>query len=204
MSYRAQTGRIWIDAQGREVPIDHIDPLQRRDEKRAKRLMRKAMKIRDQLAQFKRELANELESSYQERLTKSAGSPTGARGHSIYSFDKKIKFSRQRAQSAQFDEALVAAAQEKFEQFIQIRTRGDHATAALIRAAFDKSGGKLDAKRLLQLHSYRQQIADPLFDQALDLLDQATSIDYTRDYLQIYERDDTGEYQSILLNLSAL
>jgi len=200
-----QKGARWTNEAGEEIPRKYIKKFQIADEKRAYRLYSKAAKIQQQLIEFKAELLEAVEESYQEHLAHRDLEPTATGGHSIISFDKSIKISRKRATKFSFDPTLLEGAQRKFEDFVERKLgKLDRSLSKLVLSAFVKRGGSLDPKKILALHRYRDAIDDPQFSSALDMLTEATDSNLTKHYIQIYRRNDEGEYESVPLNIAAL
>ena len=70
--------------------------------------------------------------------------------------------------------------------------------------AFTTSGGKLDAKNVLGLRRYADRITDPRYTEAMTLIDKAIRKPESKEYFRVWVKDNSGEYQDLQLNFSAL
>lgn len=202
----------WIDEKGLEIPTKYITPLQKRIERQSAKMLRDSEKINKQLADFKEKVTAQCHAIWIESL-REAGLTDEAiakkkGNHTIYNFDRSIKIEVAISERIDFDDALITAAKDKFDDFLTENTSGtDQLIRELIMEAFNTSHGKLDAKKVMGLVRYRNKISArkyPNFHAAVDLIEQAIRRPDSKKYFRIWKRDDQGQYQNVDLNFSSI
>jgi hypothetical protein len=74
----------------------------------------------------------------------------------------------------------------------------------LVNDAFKTSRGQLDSRKVMSLMRYRNKIKDNTFREALDLIEESIRRPESKIYYRISEKDESGEYKSVELNLSSI
>ena len=126
----------------------------------------------------------------------------GRKGNvTLMSFDGQYKIISACADQIAFDERLNVA-QELIHKCIKAWSSGaDNNLVALINKAFQvDSEGNLNAKRILELKALK--IEDPSWKKAMEAISQATQVVSSKNYVRFYERDESGQYQQISLNIA--
>ena len=92
---------------------------------------------------------------------------------------------------------------QKFNEFIEknINSKNEF-VKELILSAFEKRNKDLDVKRILSLTKYEDKVNDPLFSEAVRLINKAIRHRETKKYINIYLRDEEGRYRLVNLNFS--
>jgi hypothetical protein len=201
--------KTWTDEKGMEIPYSRTTKYERKAQKQTKRLLNEALKINGKLHAFKEEVAKAAEDLWMEALKEAGSSAKESKGNiTIYNFDRTIKMEVNVSERIEFDDALITAAKEKFDEFLDANTTGvDEMIRMLIHDAFETVRGKLDTKRVMSLVSYRQRINDkkyPNFHEAIDLIEKSIRRPSSKKYFRIWYRDEAGEYQNVDLNFSSI
>lgn len=207
-----KTKKQWIDNNGLIIPPARVTPLEKKIERYANKLLRDAERINKQLSEFKDEIAVKADEVWQESLQNSGLDDEAiARhkgNHTFYNFDRSIKIETSITERIDFDDALMAAAKEKFDEFLSQNTSGtDEMIRQLIMDAFSTHRGKLDAKKIMNLVRYKSKISErryPNFHAAVSLIEESIRRPDSRRYFRIWKRNEAGEYENIDLNFSSI
>jgi hypothetical protein len=196
----------WKDEQGQLIPTARLTKLEIMSEQTTNKILKKAMAINKQLADFKeevRQLANDvLAQSFIENNT------TGKdhKGNfTFYNFNRTIKVEVSVKDRIAFDDLKIQACQEKLNEFIQTNTTTvDDFFKGIIQDAFTQSSGRLDVKKVLSLKKHKSRTKNKLYHEAMELLDQAIRRPDSKTYFKIYYQDKNGKYMNVDLNLSSI
>jgi hypothetical protein len=200
---KRQSGKTWRDAKGESVPSQYVRSYEKNDERAAQKIIKKVATAYKHLSELKELVETEMGNSVKLKLEETGAN--GQRTHSIYSFDKTIQIKQNYLDVIQFDEGLVAAARDSFDKFFERSlTDKNRALKKIIMSAFEKKGGKLDPKAILNLFKFRKEIKDDDFQAALDFIEQASSSTPSKMYTQFYVKNKEGEYESIVLNFNSI
>jgi len=103
-----------------------------------------------------------------------------------------------------FDEKLNIAKQKIDEYLHKVTQNAPAEIKTLITKAFEvDKKGDINAKKILALKSY--DITDPLWIEAMGIIDEATEIISTKSYIRFYTREDTSKsYKQVSLDLASL
>jgi hypothetical protein len=74
----------------------------------------------------------------------------------------------------------------------------------IIMDAFQKSNGSLDAKKVIGLKKHKARTKNPLYHEAMDLLDQAIRRPESKRYFRIFLKNSEGKYVHVDLNFSSI
>lgn len=197
----------WIDESGVEIPANRVKPIERKRERYAEKLCKEAVKLNKSLSEFKTkgfELSQEL---YDEIMKKANVDRSKLRRGNFtwHNFDRSIKIEVSINDKETVDDTLIAACQAKLMMFIDKKMdTEDVFIRSIINDAFETSRGKLDVRKVKSLLKYRHRESDKLFQEALDLLEQAIRKPSCKKYLRIWVKNENGEYENIQLNFSAI
>jgi hypothetical protein len=192
------------DSLGREVPVDMIKDIDKLRDQTVREIADKALKMREQLAVFKRELREELLSYLQlssERYGKAYG---GKKGNvTLMSYDGSLKLILAVNEHIVFDERLQIA-KDIIDECINRWSEGSRSEIrALVNSAFyvDRAGN-INAARILGLR--RLDIADPDWKRAMEAVTESIQVSGSKEYLRVYTREGNGEYRQVPLDVAAL
>ena len=192
------------NAVGNLVPIENIREIDLTRDEFVLGVIKKAEQISAMLAEFKRDLAGDIQAFLELSAEKYGADMGGARGNlSLVSFDGKHKVLRAVADRLEFDERLQAA-KSLIDDCLREWTKDSRSEIrALIDNAFqvDKKG-RINAKRILGLRQLK--IDDPTWLKAMEAIGDALTVTGSCTYYRVYERDDKGEYQQVQLDFSGV
>lgn len=186
---------------GQAVPKKYIEPLVRERDKVVRRVARNAVGLHQRIVKVKTEVINLID-SYLKTVADSHGSSWKGNAE-LLSFDGRIKVDIKIGESLEFDERLQIA-KTKIDDCLRRWTgdaRGEIQT--LIQQAFrvDRKGD-INGRAILTLRQFR--FKDPVWQEAMALISDSLRIRTTRRYLNIYLRDDAGDYQLLPMNWSSI
>jgi hypothetical protein len=193
----------WMDHKGQKVPREYVSRLDKDKEKAIASIIAKAEKIEDSLRAFK-VLAFDLGDDIYNQMLEDANIEPGERKgyYTLYSFDKSFKVEVSVSDRIEFDERINFA-QIKLNEFIEEKTNGaDVELRELISNAFTTTRGRLDTKRVLSLFTYK--ITHPKWVEAMELIKKSISTNNSVRYMQVYRRDEDGNYSQVNLNFSSI
>lgn len=123
----------------------------------------------------------------------------------LKAFDGTAEVQIQVAKLITFDQKLTLA-KEKIDEYLTEKTEfADAEIQTLIMRAFEVRNGKVDAKQIISLKSYK--IEHPKWLEAMAMIDDATEIAGTKSYIRFKERKDgniSGELNTIVLDLASV
>ena len=200
-------GEFWINKQGKEMHPDMIRADEKLRDELVEELIAKAKEKREILKKFKEEAFGEVESYFELLLEKyNINAKENSRKGNItlenYSGTKKIQIAIQ--DRIEFDEKLNIAKMKIDEYLHKITQDASPEIKTLITKAFEvDKKGNVNAQKILALKSY--EITDPLWIEAMHIIDEATQIVSSKSHIRFYERENPGdEYKLVTLDFSKL
>ncbi|PKN06638.1 MAG: sulfate transporter [Deltaproteobacteria bacterium HGW-Deltaproteobacteria-8] len=192
------------NAQGHQVPLDQVKDI---DRARHELVMEKVVKVKamhELLAKLKAELMADVGAFVSLSAERYGAKMGGNKGNvTLLSFDGKFKISRQVAEHITFDERLQAA-KDLIDECLKDWTQGARSEIqALIDQAFqvDKEG-RISTTRILGLR--RLDITDERWLRAMQAIGDSIQVTGTKSYVRVYERQDSGAYTAIPLDMAAV
>ncbi|MDD2636492.1 MAG: DUF3164 family protein [Bacteroidales bacterium] len=193
--------RTKIDAQGRAIPVSVIKSEMLKQDTVVNNTLDRVIRLQKRIISDKIKLYAEIE-GYLEFVAKKSG--LAWKGNAGFtSFDGKYKIEIRFKERIEFGLELQLAKQ-KIDECIKAWTTDSNVNLrAIINEAFqvDKKG-QIAKFRILALRKYN--IKDPIWKEAMELIDKAIMVVSTKQYVSFYERDEHGEYKMIVLNFTAL
>ncbi|TNE29182.1 MAG: DUF3164 family protein [Bacteroidetes bacterium] len=198
----------WRDEQGLLIPANRVTKSEKLRERSSEKLLKQAKKVsgdidklKDLFADLSEEVMNAVMLENEIDNKKHKGNFTW------YNFDRSIKIEVAISERIEFDDMLIAAAKEKFDEFLSDATGGvEDMIRELILDAFHNTKGRLDSKRVLGLVRYSSKVPKktyPKFHDAVQLIQDSIRKPFSKKYFRIFEKNADGEYESINLNISA-
>ncbi|MBI9055487.1 MAG: DUF3164 family protein [Bacteroidales bacterium] len=195
----------WTDETGRVVPIDYISPGNRLKERSAGTLHRKAKSINEKLVDFKAEVQEICDKVYKKMIEEFKAKPDGKGNFTWFNFDRSIKIDVTVNPRIEFDDLTIQACKQKLDEFLNENLDSKQEfVKEMVKDAFSTSRGKLDNKKVMNLLKWRTKVKDPLFQAALDLIEDSIRNPSSKVYFRIWEQDKSGEYKLIDLNFSSI
>jgi hypothetical protein len=204
---QTSTQQFWSDETGTQIPYNRTTPVERLMEIQSERLLKKATKLNESLAAFKKETEEVCQEVYDKFIEEKKMNPDAKKGNfTWHNFDRTIKVEVSVNERIEFDDLTIKAAKEKFDQFLDdnITSKNEFAKEMIIDAFATQRTGKLDTKRVMQLTRHESKVNDKLFSEAVALINQAIRRPHSKTYFRIWQKDERGEFQNIDLNFSSI
>jgi predicted regulator of Ras-like GTPase activity (Roadblock/LC7/MglB family) len=204
---QTSTQKFWEDEAGTQIPYNRTTAVERLMEIQSDKLLSKAAKIHEKLAAFKTEVAEICQQVYDAFIEERQMKVDGKKGNfTWYNFDRSIKIEVSVNEKIEFDDLVIKAAKEKFDQFLEdnITSKNEFAKEMIIDAFETQRTGKLDTKRVMQLTRYEKKINDALFSEAVALINESIRRPQSKTYFRIWAKDEAGEFQNVDLNFSSI
>lgn len=208
MQYRIQSKeKVWIDEAGNAIPHNRLTAGEKLREKATATIIKESLAAQKKLEDLKAKVEDLIQQVYQNSLaeTNTTGENRKKGGFTFYNFDRTIKVEMDSQMRIEFDDLTLEACKEKLHDFISNGTNGvDDFMRELIMSAFETSRGRVDTKKVLNLKRYKSRTTDPLYHEAMDLLDKSIRYPGSKAYYRISVRDEDGKYQAVNLNFAAI
>ena len=199
--------QVWQDETGMSIPVNRVTKAERLTERKTAQIVKKALDLNKRLKAFKKDIKTIAKEIYSAHLKENGGKEkTDYKGNfTFYNFDRSVKVEVNVSEPIEFDDMTIQLAQEKLQEFLQTHINADNEfVKELVLDAFKTRRGKLDTKRVLNLTRYVSKVKDPLFKEAVDLINKSIRRRPSRLYFRVFIKDDNGKYQNIDLNLSSV
>ena len=198
---------VWQDETGMSIPVSRVNKAERLTERKTAQLVKKALDLNSRLKAFKQDIKKIAKEVYNAHLKENGGKEkTDYKGNfTFYNFDRSVKVEVNVTEPIEFDDITIQLAQEKLQEFLSNNiTAQNEFIKELVLDAFKTRRGKLDTKRVLNLTRYVDKVNDPLFKDAVSLINKSIRKRPSRMYFRVFIKDDNGKYQNIDLNLSSV
>ena len=195
---------MYIDQNGREIPSSFIHKIDRDKDAATRRLVKKAKKLSEQLAALKEEILSTGDALYARNLEEKKVTlrENSRGGYSLMTIDKSLKVSFSISDTIRFNDNIDLA-QAKIKDYLAEVTKGvNEEVHLLIDEAFKTRRGQLDTARVLGL--LKLNIQNPTWMEAMELIRQSIEQVNTKRYVQVYEKDDQGEYRAVRLDFAGM
>jgi len=192
------------DSQGRQVPLNMVKDVDKQRDATVRRIADEAVKMKAVLTEFKNKIREDI-MSFVELSAASYGVKWGGKKGNVTltTYDGQYKLIVAMNDNICFDERLQVA-KELIGKCLERWSAGSRPEIRLlVNDAFqvDKQG-KISTSRVLGLR--RLDIQDKDWQKAMTAITESLQVTGTKQYLRIYERDASGEYQIIPLDVAAL
>jgi len=201
---KKETHKTWINKFGAEVPEGMVTRDDKLRDEVVNKIINKARKGERLIAKFKESVYGDIE-EYMKRLRTECGLDAmkdSRKGNvALMSFNGKRKVQIRIQESIQFNEKLTLA-KEKIDLYLnEITSEANDEIKFFIKSVFDDKNDNIDVKRVIGLK--KLAIKHPLFIDAMKLVDEATEVGGSKQYIQFYEKQGAEDkWESILLNFS--
>ena len=199
--------KFWLNKKGEKVHKDNVPVSEQLKDELVETLCSDAKGASELLARFKNDAFKSVEDYYtlllqEYNIDAKENSKKGNLTIENYSATAKITINV--SDRIAFDEKLNLA-KIKIDEFLHEATKNASADIqTLITKAFDvDKKGDVNAKKILSLKSY--EIAHPKWREAMKIIDDATEIVSSKNYIRFYTRDDIDkEYKQVPLDISGV
>lgn len=183
------------------MPSAYVSKLDKRKDALAQRIIKKAEKIEQQLAELKAEIFEQGDQLWKD-MQDAADVRTGEKSYTINSFDGATKITVDQKMAIRFNDNITLA-KEAFFQYVDSQiTEGQEDLSKLIRNAFETKRGQLDSKRIMSLFGI--DIQHKKWLKAIDLLKASIVKDISKRYISVQRRNEKGDYETVGLNISSI
>lgn len=194
---------MWKDEAGMLIPRARITPLEKQKEAACASIVKQATEVSKRLAAFKEELKLKVNEVYLLAMASCNVKVDSKGNYTIFSFDRSIKIEVSVSDRITFDDLIIKAAQEKFNEFLRETVESKFAFVnELITDAFSTSRGSLDAKKVMGLLKYTTRISHPLFLEACELIQRSIVRPDSKTYYRVFVKNEDEQYEAIELNFS--
>lgn len=194
-----------MKADGTLVPKKLVSQIDMMRDDLVKDLVKRAKKVQQPMADFKKDVMQELVDFINESAKSYDAKIGGKKGNvTLYSFDGRYKVVRSLAENIVFDERLQVAKSLVDECILEWAKGSKAEIKALVQDAFqtDKEG-KISVSRILGLK--RIDIKDEKWQRAMKAISDSMQVSGTKSYIRFYERVGNSEdYTPISLDIAAL
>ena len=193
-----------IDSQGRRVPINLVSDVDKLRDGTVNAVVQQALAMRETLSQFKQHMRDEVTTFLGLSFEQYGKKMGGKKGNvTLMSYDGQYKVMVAVNEYIVFDERLQIAKSIIDDCIIRWSEGSRSEIQALVNDAFyvDRTG-KINTTRILGLR--RLQIDDPEWLKAMQAITDSIQVAGSKEYLRIYERDESGEYRQVALDIAAL
>ncbi len=197
---------VWLDGAGVQVPYSRTTKVERMMETKSNSIMKQAKAYQERGLEFKEKVSEVCRKVYEDYLKTAGVDPADRKGHfTWYNFDKSTKIEVNVNSPIKFEDLAVETSKALFEEFLsESLDNADEIIKSMVHDAFQTSRGKLDHKKLLQLISYKGRTKNKLFSQAIEALEKGIYKLESKTYFNIFERNEDGKYEAVVLNFSSL
>jgi len=193
--------RTLTDAQGREFPVKVLHTEIVEKDAAVKKAMDCAIKLQERIISDKQKLIQTIEKYLNDAARRNNLEWKG--NALLISFDEKYRVEMRFREKIQFGIELQLAKQKIDECIKAWSADSNDNLKAIVSDAFqlDKHG-QLARYRIFALRRFK--IKDPVWREAMELIDKAILVTSTKQYISFAVRDEAGNYNKIVLNFSAL
>ena len=200
----ASNDGFMADAQGNQIRIANIKPIDLARDGLVRELVLKAQFTSSMIKQFRSEAFADI-AAFQELSAEEYGVKVGGKKGNItlYSFDGQYKVQRAHAEHIVFDERLQAAKTLIDECLNEWTQNANPNLQTIIHKAFEvDKEGNLSTSRILALR--RLDIKDERWVKAMDIIADSIQVVGSKAYIRVYERvGDSDEYVAISLDVAS-
>jgi hypothetical protein len=120
----------------------------------------------------------------------------------FFTHDRKFKLSIAIQKKIDFGPELQVASKKMQEALEGMTTPASGDLKTIVAGAFNLDSGKVRVAEILRLRSYK--IENPLWNEAMEIINQAILVISSKKQIRLYERNDQGAYINIPLDIAAL
>jgi predicted Zn-dependent protease len=157
------------------------------------------------LSSFKSYIKEVCQEVYETFMAEKDNDTPGKGNFTWFNFDRSIKIEVSINEQITFDDLTIKAAQDKLNEFLgnELSTTQEF-IKELIKDAFSTSRGKLDSKKVMSLVRHKNRISDPIFQEAIALVEQSIRRPESKTYFRIWQKNEDGKYEVVDLNFSSI
>ena len=195
---------LWKGRDGRFTLDSEVKDYEKLREAVLSPLFVRWMALHAELADLKAQMSEDVENLLALCADQYGVKPRGTKGNiTLYQYDGSFMLQRKIQERQRFSERLFAA-EELVRQCLEDWSNDARSELkTLIMGAFERNKeGDIRRSELIRLRSLK--IEDERWKQAMAIIAEAEEIVESSTYFQVFRRDSTGAYQSVLLDFSAV
>ena len=196
----------WIDESGTSIPFTRIKAVEKLHERKSAQLLKQALNINNQLKDFKTLMQATCEEAFNAFMASKDVKKETKGNYTWFNFNRTIKIEVNISEPIKFDDLTIQAAKAKLDEFLQheIESKNDYIKDMIIQSFETQRTGQLDVKDVMKLTKFKARVNNPLFSEAIDLINSAIRKPQSKTYFRIWLKDADGKYNNIDLNLSSI
>lgn len=194
----------WKDANGNLVHVANIKDIDKLRTEIVRSVAQESLLLNLHIAQIKKRIFSDILTFIDLSIEQFGAKTGGKKGNTtLYTFDGQFKIQYAISERLQFDERIQAA-KSLIDECLRDWTQ-DSSTEikTLITRAFnvDKEGN-LNTQRILELRHVK--IEDKRWLRAMDAISDSLQVIGSKAYVRVYERDESGKYNQIMLDFASV
>ncbi|AXF86413.1 hypothetical protein DTO96_102167 [Ephemeroptericola cinctiostellae] len=205
MNTTEEQPQFMLDAQGNQIRISNIKPIDLARDALVRELILKAKFASSIIKDFRSGAFADI-AAFQELSAEEYGVTVGGKKGNItlYSFDGRYKIQRAHAEHITFDERLQAAKALIYEGLNEWIQGANKNLQVIVDNVFEvDSNGNLSTGRVLSLRRYK--IEDKRWVLAMNIIADSIQVIGSKAYVRVYERvGDSDEYAPISLDVASV
>jgi len=200
--YEQHGKKYWKNSDGELIPAARIFPHEKRADRMVNKVMKKVQRLQKLITEEKKKISMIVE-DHLKAVAKENGADSIDGNITIFDFAKQNQIEQRLSKHFVTDERLNIAKKKIDDLIMKWSDGADDKIIALVNKAFktDKQGN-LNVKQILGLREIN--IKDKEWKEAMKLITDCISVDYTKTYLNFRTRDESGKLVSLPLNFSAM
>jgi hypothetical protein len=199
------TDQLWTDETGTQIPYNRTTKCERLMERQSAKLLKEATKINQDLKCFKGFIKDVCQEVYETFMAEKNNDKPSKGNFTWFNFDRSIKIEVSINEAIQFDDLTIKAAKDKFDVFLNANIDAKQEFVKdMILDAFATSRGNMDVTKVMNLVRYKTRIHDPIFQEAIALVEQSIRRPDSKTYFRIWCKNLDRKYEVIDLNFSSI
>ncbi|WP_313234201.1 DUF3164 family protein [Sphingobacterium multivorum] len=167
-------------------------------------LVEKAMKLHKELASFKSQTFEDIDTLYKLLQEHSSRHQKGKGNVTLDTSDGQYRLVFKRSDNTRFDERATQAEAHIIDFIANRWGEKDDADSRFIKKLLERKNGKLDKNKVLDMISMKDNYNDPHWQKGIELLQESIVPDTTRFYAEYYVRSEDNEWLPVVLNYARL
>ena len=175
-------------------------------ERHSAKIVRDALAVNHKLIALRDTISDLSMEAYQAFMEEKNSNKETKGNFSWFNFNRSIKIEVSISEPIKFDDLTIQAAKQKFDVFFDgnVTSKNDYVKPMILDAFQTQRSGNLDTGKILSLIRHERKINDPLFSEAVSLIQESIRRPKSKTYYRVWLKDETGAYKNIDLNLSSL
>ena len=198
--------QMWEDESGVSIPFNRITKSERLMERHSAKIVRDALAVNSKLIALKDTISDLSMEAYAAFMEEKNSNKETKGNFSWFNFNRSIKIEVSISEPIKFDDLTIQAAKQKFDVFFDgnVTSKNDYVKPMILDAFQTQRSGNLDTGKILSLIRHERKINDPLFSEAVSLIQESIRRPKSKTYYRVWLKDETGAYKNVELNLSSL